>query len=153
MESGERGMNSVALTIINLRKEYRPSRGSNQWLPVLKSCALPNELRGSKGLNIVHVVSNFLSFLFSLFCFYLSIYLFFCWKEKKKTSTYQTEWLRDKTAHFVRTDLDLHSAKKHFQSDELSPFPNTQFETVPNSKPWGCRWQLICGYSGIIKNN
>ena len=35
--SGERGMNAVAMTIINPRKEYWSSRGSNQRPPVLKS--------------------------------------------------------------------------------------------------------------------
>ena len=34
-DSGERGMNPVAMTIINPRKEYWPSRGSNQRPPVL----------------------------------------------------------------------------------------------------------------------
>ena len=46
-DSGERGMNPVAMTIINPRKEYWPSRGSNQRLPVLKSATLPTELWGS----------------------------------------------------------------------------------------------------------
>ena len=30
MDNGERGMNPVAMTIINPRKEYWPSRGSNR---------------------------------------------------------------------------------------------------------------------------
>ena len=54
MDSGEIGMNPNAMTIINPRKEYRPSRGSNQQPPVLKSCTLPTELWGSaagKGEN------------------------------------------------------------------------------------------------------
>ena len=46
-DSGERGMNPVAMTIINPRKEYWPSRGSNQRPPVLKSATLPTELWGS----------------------------------------------------------------------------------------------------------
>ena len=46
MDNGERGMNPVAMTIINLRKEYWPSRGSNQQLPVLESTTLPTELWG-----------------------------------------------------------------------------------------------------------
>ena len=46
MNSGERGMNPVAMTIINPRKKYWPSRGSNQRPPVLKSCTLPPELWG-----------------------------------------------------------------------------------------------------------
>ena len=33
MDRGERGMNPVAMTIINPRKEYWRSRGSNQRLP------------------------------------------------------------------------------------------------------------------------
>ena len=44
MEGGERGMNPVAMTIIDPRKEYWPSRGSNQRPPVLKSRRLPTEL-------------------------------------------------------------------------------------------------------------
>ena len=47
MVSGERGMNPVAVTIINPRKEHWSSRGSNQRPPVLKSCWLPTELWGS----------------------------------------------------------------------------------------------------------
>ena len=46
-DSGERGMNPVAMTIINPRKEYWPSRGSNQRPPILKSATLPTELWGS----------------------------------------------------------------------------------------------------------
>ena len=54
-DSGERGMNPVAMTIINPRKEYWLNRGSNQRPPVLKSAMLPTELWGSakKVLNIV----------------------------------------------------------------------------------------------------
>ena len=37
-ESGERGINLVAMTIVNPRKEYWPSQGSNQRPPALKSC-------------------------------------------------------------------------------------------------------------------
>ena len=50
-DSGERGMNPVAMTIINSRKEYWPSRGSNQRPPVLKSTTLPAELWDSTGEN------------------------------------------------------------------------------------------------------
>ena len=44
MDSGERGMNPVAMTIINPRKEYWQSRGSNQRPPVLKFATLTTEL-------------------------------------------------------------------------------------------------------------
>ena len=44
MDSGERGMNPVAITIINPRKEYWPSRGLNQQSPVLMSATLPTDL-------------------------------------------------------------------------------------------------------------
>ena len=44
MDSGERGMNPDALTIIIPRKEYWLSRGSNQRPRVLKSSTLPTEL-------------------------------------------------------------------------------------------------------------
>ena len=47
MDGGERGMNPVTMTIINPWKEYWPSRGSNQQLPVLKSTTLPTEQLGS----------------------------------------------------------------------------------------------------------
>ena len=43
-DSSERGMNPVAMTIINPRKEYWPSQGSNQRPPVLNSQTLPTEL-------------------------------------------------------------------------------------------------------------
>ena len=43
MDSGGRGMNPVALTIINPRKEYWPSRGSYKRPPVFKSGKLPPE--------------------------------------------------------------------------------------------------------------
>ena len=43
MNSGERGMNPVAMTIINPGKEYWLNCGSNQGTPVLKSCTLPTE--------------------------------------------------------------------------------------------------------------
>ena len=60
MDSGERGMNPVAMTIINLRKEYWPSRGSNQRLSVLKFCKQPTEL---SGLGITRI-ENVFPFLF-----------------------------------------------------------------------------------------
>ena len=41
MDSSERGMNPVAMTIINPRKEYGLRRGSNQRPPAFKSCSLP----------------------------------------------------------------------------------------------------------------
>ena len=46
MISGDRGMNPVAMTIINPLKEYWQSWGSNQRSPVLKSCTLPTEVLG-----------------------------------------------------------------------------------------------------------
>ena len=45
--SNERRMNPVAMTIINPLRAYRPSRGLNQRLPVLKSATLPTKLWGS----------------------------------------------------------------------------------------------------------
>ena len=41
MDSGERGMNRVALPIITSSKEYWPSLGWNEQPPALKSCTLP----------------------------------------------------------------------------------------------------------------
>ena len=46
-DSSERGMNPVAMTIINPWKEYWLSRGSNQQPPVLKSAMLQTEPWGS----------------------------------------------------------------------------------------------------------
>ena len=46
VDSGERGMDPVAMTIINPRKEYWPSHGSNQQPPFLKSTMLLTELWG-----------------------------------------------------------------------------------------------------------
>ena len=46
MDSGERGMNPVAVTTINSQTEYFPSWRSNQQSPVLKSFILPTELQG-----------------------------------------------------------------------------------------------------------
>ena len=46
MESCERGMNPVTMTIINPLKDYWPSPELNQQPPVLKSAMLQNELWG-----------------------------------------------------------------------------------------------------------
>ena len=51
MDKGERGMNPVAMTIINPQKEYWPTQGSNQRPPVLKSAMLQTELWG-----LTHVI-------------------------------------------------------------------------------------------------
>ena len=51
MDSGERGMIPVAMTIINPRKEYWLSRGLNQRPPVLESATLPTELWGSPKIS------------------------------------------------------------------------------------------------------
>ena len=40
MDRDERGMNPIAMTIINPWNEYWLSRGSNERLPVPKSCML-----------------------------------------------------------------------------------------------------------------
>ena len=46
MDSGERGINPVTMTIFNPQKEYWLSHGLNQQPPVLKSCVPPTELWG-----------------------------------------------------------------------------------------------------------
>ena len=46
MDSGDRGMNPVTMTIINPQKEYWLSRGSNQRPPALKFGMLQTELWG-----------------------------------------------------------------------------------------------------------
>ena len=51
MDSGEREMKPVGMTIINPRKEYWTSWGSNQGPPVLKPATLPTELWGSAIAN------------------------------------------------------------------------------------------------------
>ena len=53
-DSGERGMNPIETTIINPRKEYWPSQGSNQRPPFLKSTMLPTELRDSAANILSH---------------------------------------------------------------------------------------------------
>ena len=40
IDSGEKGMNPVALIIVNSRREYWPSLESKKRPPVLKSCSL-----------------------------------------------------------------------------------------------------------------
>ena len=50
-DSGERGMNPVAMTIINPWKEYWSSLGSNQLPPVLKYATVPTKLWGSENNN------------------------------------------------------------------------------------------------------
>ena len=47
MDSVEGGMNPAYMIIIVPQKEYRPSWGSNQQRPVLKSATLLTELWGS----------------------------------------------------------------------------------------------------------
>ena len=47
MDNDKKGMNPVAMVIINPRKEYLPSRDSNKTPPVLKFCTLTTKLWGS----------------------------------------------------------------------------------------------------------
>ena len=49
---GETGMNPVAMTMIDHRKEYWPSLGSNQRPPILKSARLPIVLWGSPRIKV-----------------------------------------------------------------------------------------------------
>ena len=53
MDSGEREMIPVTMTIINPQKEYLTRRGSNQRPPVLKSTTLLTELLGSAQLKVL----------------------------------------------------------------------------------------------------
>ena len=53
MDSGEREMIPVTMTIINPQKEYLMRRGSNQRPPVLKSTMLPIELLGSAQIKVL----------------------------------------------------------------------------------------------------
>ena len=47
MDSGEKGINLVEITIITSRKEYWSSPGIERASPVFKSCTLPTEPLGS----------------------------------------------------------------------------------------------------------
>ena len=59
-------MNPVAMTVVNPRKEYWPSRGSNHRPPILKSATLPTELWGSP--------ANALNFDKCVFVVWLTLY-------------------------------------------------------------------------------
>ena len=52
MESGEKRMNPVPVTIVNPWKEYWPSRGSNQQPTVPKSRMTPTEIWASTGKEL-----------------------------------------------------------------------------------------------------
>ena len=62
--SDERGMNPVAMTIINPRKKYWPSRGSNQQPSVLKSATLPTELTIFSRIRLSYGIVYFLDIFF-----------------------------------------------------------------------------------------
>ena len=66
MDSGERGMNPIAMAIFNSRKEYWPSWGSNQRPPVVKSATLSTELWGSAPYFRIKLYSKFAEFLLFL---------------------------------------------------------------------------------------
>ena len=66
MDSSQEGMNSVAMTIINHRKENWPSRGSNQRPPVLKSCMLSTELWDSAQAPLIKVCVVYFSIIKSM---------------------------------------------------------------------------------------
>ena len=57
MDSGERGINPVAMTFISPWRKYWPRWGSNQRPTVLKSCTLPTEQWGpGKGMrHMIHL--------------------------------------------------------------------------------------------------
>ena len=103
MDSGERGMNPVAMTIINPRKEYKPSLwiepatscSSNQQPPVLKVCMLPIELLGgsaryyrtrndtknesrirARGTYSSIILKNVICFVFQIFSISRSLWMF-----------------------------------------------------------------------------
>ena len=68
MDSDERGMNPVAMAIINHWKEYWQSKESNQRPPVLKPCMLLNYLWNSAYLNdperliLYHIIPTYNNF-------------------------------------------------------------------------------------------
>ena len=63
-----RGMNPVAMTIINPWKEYWQSRGWNQRPPVFKSATLPTELWGKiKVEAFAKISSNCLTLFYTAF--------------------------------------------------------------------------------------
>ena len=57
MDRGERGMNPVAMTVINPPKEYWLTRGSNQEPPVLKSATLPMSYGGLAKIILKTILS------------------------------------------------------------------------------------------------
>ena len=60
MDSSERGINPVAMTIINPQKEYWPSRGLNQRPPVLKSAMLPTAMGlHTRSERLIHAYLTF----------------------------------------------------------------------------------------------
>ena len=56
--SGKRGMNPVEITISVPRKEYCPSRESNQRPPALTSCTLPTETTRARPYTLKTVRLN-----------------------------------------------------------------------------------------------
>ena len=56
MDSSERGMNPVAMAIINPWIEYWLSRGLNQRPPVLKSATLPTMRHGYKEWSVREII-------------------------------------------------------------------------------------------------
>ena len=58
MDSGERVMHSVAMITISPRKEYWPSRGSNQPSPVLNSCKLQFGILASASAGSLNVAKQ-----------------------------------------------------------------------------------------------
>ena len=64
MDNSRRGMNPVAMTIIDPRKEYWPSRGSNQRPPLsywLRLQALQNELQWSAVKKLKYSLTSILA--------------------------------------------------------------------------------------------
>ena len=57
MDSCQRGMHPVAMTIINPQREYCPSQGSNKPAPVLKYCMLLTVLHGLRKLNLKKIMT------------------------------------------------------------------------------------------------
>ena len=72
IRAGQTAVSEEWMAIINPRKEYWPSRGSNQRPPVLKSATLPTELFGSAGTSTWFMQSSKLSHNYGSINFLLS---------------------------------------------------------------------------------
>ena len=131
IECFERGMNHIVTTIISPRKEYWPSRGTNQRPPVRKSSGLPTDLWCSAmhvctcsfvgGLNTVTLVivkkwstnTNAIIFLMFMKSFFMDRNLHFELPQKKFS-------LIDKSSYFYLNSYFLSSCVNPYHTTKPS---------------------------------